>query len=313
MLLLSPTALMPRYGLFLLALAPVFCVGLMEDMGRKVSPTIRLLVMLISSQFIISMLGVHIMRDEALGLTGYLSRPEFGIPMTLLLTAGMTNAINMTDGMHGLAGIAALFGCLGLAQISDISGNPELTRVCWILAGALVGFLLLNYPLGKIFLGDSGSYTVGFVLGWLAVSLLYRAESASIWAVGLVLFWPIADILLTILRRLGTRRHAMSADRLHIHQLIRRCLIIASSSPYIRRNANPIVTAIILPAMLITTMLGVWLWNRPREALFTFFSAFVLYVLAYWAILWLAKRLRRSRVLATKKPRSPPYQSVGKS
>ena len=110
----------------------------------------------------------------------------------------------------------------GFAVICISVGDPDLAYVCLLIAGAALGFLLINWPLGKLFLGDGGAYAVGFALAWIAVLILARHPEVSAWAPLLVCGYPILEVVFSILRR---RRRGLSPgdpDRLHLHSLVKK-------------------------------------------------------------------------------------------
>ena len=93
---------------------------------------------------------------------------------------------------------------------------------CILIGGAMLGFLLINWPFGKLFLGDGGAYFVGFALAWIAVLLLARHPEVSAWAPLLICGYPILEVLFSIVRR---RRRGLSPgdpDRLHLHSIVKK-------------------------------------------------------------------------------------------
>jgi len=112
-----------------------------------------------------------------------------GVPLTLLITAGVANGFNLIDGVNGLSAFTGLCSALALAYIAGQGGAWTLQMMALLLAAAILGFLVLNYPFGLIFLGDAGAYTLGFVIAWFGISLLRAIPEVSAWAVLLTVFW----------------------------------------------------------------------------------------------------------------------------
>lgn len=141
-----------------------------------------------------------------------------GVPFTVFAVVGVSNAINLIDGLDGLAGgvsVLALgaFGVLGL-----LDGDPLVPVLAAALIGAMLGFLKYNFFPARIFMGDTGSLTVGYYLGFLAVHLTQRPDSTiSPMLPVLILGLPIFDAVWVMTRRLLHRTSPFAADRGHVH------------------------------------------------------------------------------------------------
>jgi UDP-GlcNAc:undecaprenyl-phosphate GlcNAc-1-phosphate transferase len=154
-----------------------------------------------------------------------------GLPFTLLWVVGVINALNLIDGLDGLAGGVAFFG-VGTNFILALSrGDLVLCLVMAALAGAILGFLIFNFNPASIFMGDTGSMFLGFVLA--AVSIKTSAKSGTavamlvpVMALGL----PIMDTLLAMVRRTILGRPMFSADREHIHHRMMSRLVLSHRS-----------------------------------------------------------------------------------
>jgi len=142
----------------------------------------------------------------------------FGLPFTMLWIAGVTNAMNLIDGLDGLAGGVALIGVCTSFAVAATHGEPLMLLVTASLAGAIVGFLFYNFNPATIFMGDSGSMFLGFVLATTAIRSNQKSSTAVAIAVPiLALGIPIADTLLAMGRRALRGAPIFSADRGHIH------------------------------------------------------------------------------------------------
>jgi UDP-GlcNAc:undecaprenyl-phosphate GlcNAc-1-phosphate transferase len=138
-------------------------------------------------------------------------------PASLLWIVGVTNAINLLDGLDGLAaGVAAIIAAT-LTVISWQAGQPFGVLLGLALVGALLGFLPHNFAPARIFLGDTGSLFIGYALSLLALEGYKRASLITFLAPLLALAVPILDTALSILRRVRSRAPIFSADRLHMH------------------------------------------------------------------------------------------------
>ncbi|HVE78067.1 MAG TPA: MraY family glycosyltransferase, partial [Gemmatimonadaceae bacterium] len=144
--------------------------------------------------------------------------PALAFPFTLLWLVGITNAFNLIDGLDGLASGAALFALTTMFVVAGINGQGGAAVVTVILAGATLGFLIYNFPPASIFLGDSGSLFLGFMLA--GVGLLSSQKSQTVVAVAIpvvALGLPVLDTALAITRRFLRGQPIFTADRSHIH------------------------------------------------------------------------------------------------
>jgi UDP-GlcNAc:undecaprenyl-phosphate GlcNAc-1-phosphate transferase len=142
------------------------------------------------------------------------------LPVTVAWIVATINALNLIDGLDGLAAGVTFFACLTNFCIAALTGNFYIELVSASLGGAVVGFLFYNFNPAQIFMGDSGSMFLGFVLG--AASLLGAGSQKSPTLIAIIvpilaLGLPIMDMLLTIARRFLERRSIFVADRGHIH------------------------------------------------------------------------------------------------
>lgn len=271
------------YGKFMLAAGLLFTVGLVEDLGFGVSPMKRLLAALLASLLVILLLGFWLARGGAPYLDALLEYWIVGVPVTMLVTAAIANAFNMIDGVNGLAAVTAIIASAAMAAISFQAGYDSMVVLTTLLGASVLGFMVFNFPFGKIFLGDAGAYTLGFVLAWFAIAIMVTVPQATPWALLLTLFWPVADCCLAVYRRWFRKADSMQPDRLHVHQLVMRALEIYVLGQGKRRLANPMSTVVLVPLVASPAIVGVLLWDQPRAAFFAvlvfgllFFSAYVL-------------------------------------
>jgi len=155
---------------------------------------------------------------QVLGIAGHLTDSWWSLPLTLVWLAGCANAFNLIDGMDGLATGLGLFATLTTLIAALAQGNIALALATVPLAGALLGFLRYNFNPASIFLGDSGSLLVGFLLG--CYGALWSQKSATLLAMTvpmMALAIPILDVCLSIARRFLSRQPIFGADRGHIH------------------------------------------------------------------------------------------------
>lgn len=154
-----------------------------------------------------------------LPLVGALSMGVFSLPVTVFWIVGIINAVNLIDGLDGLAAGVVFFAGVTNFVVAYLQGTTFVAIVMATVAGSVLGFLFFNFNPARIFMGDSGSYFLGFVLAVCSIAgPLQKASAAVSIAVPIVaLGVPIIDTLLAMVRRFLERRPIFSPDRGHIH------------------------------------------------------------------------------------------------
>lgn len=147
--------------------------------------------------------------------------PLVSIALTTVFFVGMSSAVNLIDGHDGLAAGVAGIAALGFAVVSYLAAAPVFVAVSLALTGACIGFLVFNFPPGKIFMGDTGSMFLGVMLAIIACGLSLRSPSfGSFVGICLILGVPILDAILAIVRRVALRSSVFRADNLHMHHVL---------------------------------------------------------------------------------------------
>jgi UDP-GlcNAc:undecaprenyl-phosphate/decaprenyl-phosphate GlcNAc-1-phosphate transferase len=156
---------------------------------------------------------------ESTTLTDRIELPAaLSLALSFVFLVGVTNAINLSDGLDGLAGGTTLLAVLAIGWISFSSGNIAVASTTAALAGALLGFLRFNTHPARVFMGDSGSQVLGFLAGVLAIKATQGADVTVSAALPLLLLaWPILDTLTVMTERIRSGRSPFTADRRHFH------------------------------------------------------------------------------------------------
>lgn len=193
----------------------VFLLGVYDDI-RGVGPYFKFSVQGIAATMLFAG-GLRIVNIPV--IFGDHELPWFiGLPCTVLWVLAITNAFNLIDGLDGLAAGSALFSTLVAFVVALLNGPSLVTVMTIALAGAILGFLRYNFNPATIFLGDSGSLFIGFLLSALALKGAQKAPTIVAIAIPVVSFGlPILETALSIVRRLISGRPVFTADREHIH------------------------------------------------------------------------------------------------
>src|SRR2546423_7058640 len=163
-------------------------------------------------------LGGHIEAVTVPFVGSFAVPPVLSLVFTLVWVVGVSNAFNLIDGLDGLATGASLFAALVVLAVALLTGRPLVAVISLALAGALIGFLRYNFNPASIFLGDSGSLFIGFLLAALSVAGSQKASTAVAVAIPLMAFaLPVIDTCFAIARRFIGGGPLFEGDREHIH------------------------------------------------------------------------------------------------
>lgn len=282
-------------SILLLSAIPLLALGLLEDLGVHQSPSRRLTSSIVAGVIFIAATGTYLQDPGTFLLSAIFEYWLIAVFFTLFITSGIVNAFNLIDGLHGLSGSVSLVAATGIAAVSYNAGLSHIVFPAGVICGAVIGFLMLNFPFGKIFLGDAGAYGIGFILSWMSLDVLMEAPEVSPWAMLMMFFWPFADTTLTMSRRLMSSLPVGQPDRLHFHQVVMRIIEISFLGRGGRRYSNPLATIVVFPFMALPPLLGVLFAdnNFVSATLFCLFIA--LFAALYHVSIKLAPRLRRKR------------------
>lgn len=248
----------------LLAAMPALLAGLVEDMTKSVSVKARLLATFASAILAAWLLGAHLPRLDIWGLDDVLHLIPLSLAITAFAVAGVTNSINIVDGFNGVAGAAIVIVLAGMGFLSWQAGDVFVTHLALAGIGATLGFLVLNYPAGRLFMGDGGAYLLGFWAAEIAVLTIVRNPQISTWQILAIFAYPVIEVVFSMYRRKFVRKTAVGApDRLHLHSLFYRRLACqkippARNYPWIR---NATVACFVSAWMAVAGFLAVSIGN----------------------------------------------------
>ena len=284
----------PRMAPWLLALmlcaSLAFLGGILEDYTGKVSAWRRLALTMAAALLACFLLDARLDRFDFPFGTWRIIWPWLSLPLTVLAVAGIANAINIIDGFNGLASVVTMCMLVSLAYVAWQVGDVFVLSTALMVAGATAGFLIWNYPIGLIFLGDGGAYFIGFMLGELALLLVMRNPAVSTWYAALLLIYPTFETLFSAYRRMFLRGKSPALpDGIHLHSLIFRRIVQwaigrKEARALMRRNSltSPYLWMLSLMAVIPATLFWKSTW------VLIFFC--LLFVVSY---VWLYTRIVR--------------------
>jgi UDP-N-acetylmuramyl pentapeptide phosphotransferase/UDP-N-acetylglucosamine-1-phosphate transferase len=292
--------------ILLLVSLPAFLGGLAEDLTKRVRVLSRLILAMVSGVAAYYFLGATLTRLDIVGVDWLLQFGIVSLICTSIAIAGAANAINIIDGYNGLAAVVSAMIFAGFAYVSYYLGDRLLLIACVGMIGAIMGFLLWNYPKGLIFLGDGGAYFIGFMIGTVSVLMLARHPSVSAWFPLLLCIYPVFETLFSIYRKRVLRGQSPGMpDGVHLHMLIYKRLIrwAGGGGKDIRhkvgRNARTSPYLWLLSSFAVIPAVLFWQHQYVLIACVLAFS--VTYVVLYRKLVrfrtpsWLVMRQRRRR------------------
>jgi UDP-GlcNAc:undecaprenyl-phosphate/decaprenyl-phosphate GlcNAc-1-phosphate transferase len=243
----------------------IFLLGLYDDL-HSIGPYRKFGVQAFAAVLLyLSGFGIH---QLDLFSTGRILQTAVGLPLTVLWVLLITNAFNLIDGLDGLAAGSALFSTVVVLAVSLLIPNPMVTFLTIALAGAILGFLRFNFHPASIFLGDSGSLFIGFMLSALALAGSQKAPTMVAVAIPVVSFGlPILDVTLAVVRRFLGGKPLFIGDNDHIHhKLLKRGLsqrtavliLYGATAGFALLSLFLIHNAGMIALVLLIIGLGVW-------------------------------------------------------
>lgn len=281
-------------GQLLLAAMPAFLAGLSEDLTKKISVTTRLLATFASPLLACWLLDATLPRLDLVGIDIALSILPFALILTAFAVAGVANAMNIIDGFNGLAGATAVILLACMAFLAWEANDLLLTQLAMTGVGVAIGFLLVNYPTGRLFMGDCGAYLLGFWIAEIAVLMVIRHPTVTPWQLLAICAYPIIEVIYSIYRKKIIRKsNPGMPDRLHFHMLVFRRFVcrfipVESTPPWLR-NAMTTCSLIVFiaPFALLSTF---WADTMPRAIgllifqVFFYMSLYARLVRGHWCL-----------------------------
>ena len=285
---------------------PIFAAGLMEDLGWPLKSKIRLAVGALSAGIFVFLKRQYINDVGIEWVNLLLSVTPIAIAFTVFCVVALINALNFIDGINGLASGKTFIASFALMWLSGTYSEPNLTLLGTAIFSASLGLFMVNYPQGRIFLGDTGAYTMGFLLAASLITLQNRHPEISAWSILLIIFWPIADVGHSIFRRRMRKMRSDRPDYLHLHHVIMRSLVIVSDGSISKQLANPLATAIILPMAAVPVLLGVVFHQNNGLCIGLFFGFALLFACMHYSIIKAVGR----RVFVLRRPKKNSFTEI---
>ncbi len=262
---------------------PIFFAGILEDTTKFISVKIRLFCSFLTALIFIYLSGKIITSIDLIGFDFLLSYKTFSIIFTIFAIMGLINSINIIDGFNGLASGTVILILLSFAIIFYQLDDKQFFNIAIILTFTFLGFLIVNFPKGLIFLGDSGAYLSGLIVVILAIILPFRHPEVSPWVSFLICSYPIIETIFSIIRKTRRKGHNMSSpDKVHLHMLIYRGLSqILNKKLFKKDYRNPLTSIIVLVLPFLSGTLSIIFYKNVILVIFSIIFIVVLYLSLY--------------------------------
>jgi UDP-GlcNAc:undecaprenyl-phosphate GlcNAc-1-phosphate transferase len=278
----SSRASAPNAVLWTVCLLPAFVAGLTEDFTKRVSPIARLVAAFLSAGLAYVALGAAVSRVDIYGVDVLLGFSAVSFLFTLLAVGGVAHAINIIDGLNGLASGVCFVALIAIAYVAYQLADWELVLLSGLGTGAILGFRVWNYPSGRLFCGDGGAYFLGAYVGILSALLVHRHREVSAWFPFLVVLYPVWETLFSAYRRRVLRgRPASSADKLHMHTLFYKRVKHATRTGIARNRRNSDASVSMLLFAGGSTFPAVLWWSNGPLLLTAAFAYIAIYLATY--------------------------------
>jgi UDP-N-acetylmuramyl pentapeptide phosphotransferase/UDP-N-acetylglucosamine-1-phosphate transferase len=278
-----PPDLRPAWQLIGLAGLPALCAGLAEDLTRRVGVRHRLLATMGAGAAFALITGYTMHEVDLPGVDWLLSFYICALIFTAFSMGGVANAINIIDGFNGLAAGSLIIMFGAFAYVAHALGDDLVFSLAILYAALVFGFFLVNFPHGKIFLGDGGAYFAGFLLASLGVLLPMRNPETSAWTAILICAYPVIETLASMRRKAKRDGHSVGQpDRVHFHMLAHRRyarrMVKDREARHLRNPATSLVTWV-LP--LLTAAFAGVTYETAAGSAFLFFVTVFIYAQIY--------------------------------
>jgi UDP-GlcNAc:undecaprenyl-phosphate/decaprenyl-phosphate GlcNAc-1-phosphate transferase len=263
----------------------MFLIGFLDDIKIKVSPSKRLLLMIIFLFFSIHFLPIKIFNVDIPFLSSFLKINIFSSIFVMLCFLFIINGANLIDGFNGLLSINLIIINTILLYINITSGNEEFSIFLIAQIIILLSFLLFNFPNAKIFLGDSGSYVMGSLVALNSIITNNLNPNYSSFFFCTLLFYLFFEVFFSFLRKIAQKKSPVHPDNKHLHMLV-----YGKISVIFGKDKSNYINSIIISFVYFALVLPALIFAKdPAISRYWFFSLIAIYLIIYLRLYRLTK------------------------
>jgi UDP-N-acetylmuramyl pentapeptide phosphotransferase/UDP-N-acetylglucosamine-1-phosphate transferase len=277
------------FKLILICLIPIIVIGLKEDLFHNVEPTIRLLALLFVGWLFRIQFAGPLPNMADVSLISILFTLQGGVSIFYILgMVAVANGMNLIDGVNGLCGAVALSILSALLFLSYKTADITMLSLIFNVILLIIPFMLMNYPYGRIFLGDLGAYSLGLIVSMLTIILFGRHPEISPWGGVLILIYPATEVVFSLLRRMVKGVSVYHADKSHLHLKL---FHFFRPQPHYKKIANALVTPSLCGLWLFPLLAITWVYHKP---LFIWI-AIILFIMFYGLLYTLVHNVQKKQ------------------
>lgn len=255
-------------------------LGFLEDIGLTINPIIRLIFIFLSCFFVVSSFNL-LPSFDFLILNSFFNSQIFKYIFFTLAMATVVNGQNIIDGTNGLSAFTSvtIFTCLLFLGL--VYEDIRIVQISLVIISLLIAFLVFNYPFGKVFLGDGGSYFCGFLASYLVIDIFARNPIIPTWSAVSILFYPTLEVIFSYFRKIFQKKSPFKPDDGHLH--LKLYLLISKNN-----RSSRLYNALVAPFLSIVWLSPLALLplslELPHFAMLITLFLILIYCFFYYAI-----------------------------
>lgn len=257
---------------------PLIILALIEDLVQHINPLLRLAAITISSLLYLNLAIINLPALDIILISNFLNLPLISIIFYTLCLVTYINGVNFIDGTNGLASLSTLSSLICLLFIAFVVKDFEIIKILTYFIFILFAFILLNYPFGKIFLGDLGAYYLGWFTGIMTILLMSRNTEIPNWNAVLILCYPIIEVLASFIRKISKKINPIYPDIGHLHL---RLFFILKNKLKNTKLANSLVAPCLMIIWFTPLALLPWVYLNKYLIFIGIFFQIIIYCSIY--------------------------------
>lgn len=229
------------------ALLPTVLITLIEDIFNNIRPKVRLTAIVISSILLLTLIETTLPIIDIPYLREFFLSNPFVLAILLIISLSvLANGFNLIDGANGILYFSFISILLSMLILAHALNSTSFINIYNLLLILTIISIIFNYPIGKMFAGDLGAYCIGLLVGFVTILFFSEHPSLITWYAFLILFYPVFELIFSMMRRYHNHKPMMQADSSHLHQLIFSVL----NKKYSNYLSNNLVVLILSPIWL---------------------------------------------------------------
>ena len=264
------------FNLIIICSSIVIILTILEDIKHFLSPKLRLAILFFVSTIYVFFAELPNIKISSIFIDEQKIIVFYSLYILSLIM--IMNGFNFIDGLNGLSSFNFITIFISIYFLADLYQDEEMKNWSIFLILLSLFFLVLNFPFGKLFLGDSGSYLYAFLSGSTLIMLFERNSEVPTLLALLVLAYPITEIMFSIIRKSLKKFSPMKPDNLHIHQLVYNKL---NGNKKFRNNLAALIMAFFWLSPLLLVILSI---QTSLKNIFLYLAYFSFYLVSYYGL-----------------------------